>query len=134
MFLTNKHLSRRAVLKGVGASIALPFLDAMTPAYARLRPSGASARQADQNRQPSRLVCIEMVHGAAGSSPWGLTQNLWAPAAAGRDFDLAPTSLRPLEPLRQHLTIISNTDVPSADPTEAREIGGDHFRSSATYL
>mgnify|MGYP001576782961 CR=1 FL=1 len=123
MFLTKKHLSRRAVLKGMGATIALPFLDA------HLRAFGASARQA-----PARLVCIEMVHGAAGSSPWGLSQNLWAPAAEGRDFDLTPTSLRPLEPFRQHLTIISNTDVPSADPTEAREIGGDHFRSSATYL
>ena len=130
MFLTKKHLSRRAVLKGMGATIALPFLEAMIPSV-RLRAFGASARQ---TRQPSRLVCIEMVHGAAGSSPWGLTQNLWAPAASGRDFDLAPTSLRPLEPFRRHLTIISNTDVPSADPTEAREIGGDHFRSSATYL
>ena len=110
-------------MKGMGATIALPFLDA------HLRAFGASARQA-----PARLVCIEMVHGAAGSSPWGLSQNLWAPAAEGRDFDLTPTSLRPLEPFRQHLTIISNTDVPSADPTEAREIGGDHFRSSATYL
>lgn len=123
MFLTKKHLSRRAVLKGMGATIALPFLDA------HLRAFGASAGQA-----PTRLIGIEMVHGAAGSSPWGLTQNLWAPAAVGRDFDLTPTSLLPLEPFRQHLTIISNTDVPSADPTEAREIGGDHFRSSATYL
>ena len=130
MFLTKTHLSRRAVLKGMGATVALPFLEAMIPSV-RLRAVGASTRQ---TRQPSRLVCIEMVHGAAGSSPWGITQNLWAPAATGKDFDLAPTSLRPLEPFRQHLTIISNTDVPSADPTEAREIGGDHFRSSATYL
>ena len=118
-----KYHSRRAVLKGMGATVALPFLEA------HLRAFGASARQA-----PTRLVCIEMVHGAAGSSPWGLTQNLWAPAATGRNFDLAPTSLRPLEPFRNHITIISNTDIPSADPTEAREIGGDHFRSSATYL
>ncbi len=75
-----------------------------------------------------------MVHGAAGSSPFGLQQNLWAPAATGRDFDLSPTSLKSLEPFRDHITIVSNTDVPSADPTEAREIGGDHFRSSAAYL
>jgi hypothetical protein len=95
----------------------------------RLRASAASARQA-----PTRLVCIEQVHGAAGSSPYGVQRNLWSPAATGRDFDLSPTSLRSLEPFRRHLTIVSNTDVPSADPTEAREIGGDHFRSSATYL
>jgi hypothetical protein len=125
MFLTKKHLSRRAVLKGMGATIALPFLDAMLP------PVGAHF---SAPAVPPRLICIEMVHGAAGSSPWGAAQNLWAPAAAGRHFDLAPTSLLALEPFRDHLTIISNTDVPSADPTEAREIGGDHFRSSATYL
>lgn len=111
-------LSRREVLRGLGASIALPYLEVM-------RPSGP---------QPVRLICIEQVHGAAGSSPFGVQNNLWAPALTGRDFDLTPTSLKPLEPFRDHITIISNTDVPSADPTEAREIGGDHFRSSATYL
>jgi len=81
-----------------------------------------------------RLVCIEMVHGAAGSSRIGASRNLWAPEATGRDFDLGPTSMRSLEPFRDYLTIVSNTDVPSADPTEAKEIGGDHFRSSAVFL
>ena len=118
MFLTGKRLSRRVVLKGMGATIALPFLDAM-PAAAK---------------SPLRLVCIEQVHGAAGSSIYGAQQNLWAPAVTGRGYDLSTSSLKPLEAWRDHLTIISNTDVPSADPTEAREIGGDHFRSSATYL
>ncbi len=127
MFLTGKALSRRTMLKGMGASVALPFLEAMAPV--RLRASGAAARQA-----PPRLICIEQVHGAAGSSAFGQQNNLWSPAIAGREFDLSPTSLKPLEALRNHITIISNTDVPSADPTEAREIGGDHFRSSATWL
>jgi hypothetical protein len=121
VFLTGQTLSRREVLRGMGATIALPFLDAMVPGVRHARP-------------PGRLVCIEMVHGAAGSSPFGVQQNLWAPAATGRNFDLTGTSLKPLEGFRDHLTIVSNTDVPSADPTEAREIGGDHFRSSATYL
>jgi len=107
------------MLKGIGATIALPFLDAMVSG--RAKPS-------------IKLVCIEQVHGAAGSTIFGQQQNLWSPAAVGPDFDLTPTSLRSLEPFRKHITIISNTDVPSADPTEAREIGGDHFRSSATYL
>ncbi len=127
MFLTGKTLPRRAVLRGIGATIALPFLDAMIPV--RLRAFGATAR-----RGPLRLVCIEQVHGAAGSSIYGAQQNLWAPAATGRAFDLSTSSLKPLDPWREHITIISNTDVPSADPTDAREIGGDHFRSSATYL
>ena len=120
-----KPLSRRAVMKGMGATIALPFLEAM------IAPGRSYAETAAGK---TRLVCIEMVHGAAGSSPYGFSQNLWSPAATGRDFDLAPTSLRSLEPFRRHLTIVSNTDVPSADPTEAREIGGDHYRSSAAYL
>ncbi len=111
-------LSRREVLKRLGASVALPYLEAM----------------AQPRKAPVRLICIEQVHGAAGSSAYGQQQNLWSPAVTGRDFDLTPTSLKPLEAFRQHLTIVSNTDVPSADPTEAREIGGDHFRSSATYL
>ncbi len=119
MLLTRQPLSRRAVLKGIGATIALPLLDAMV-----------SARQ----RAGIKLVCIEQVHGAAGSSIFGSQQNLWSPAVTGRDFDLSPTSLRSLEPFRRHITIVSNTDVPSADPTDAREIGGDHYRSSAAYL
>jgi hypothetical protein len=111
-------LSRREVLKGLGATVALPYLEAMV----------------QPRKAPVRLICLEQVHGAAGSSTYGQQHNLWSPALAGRDFDLSPTSLKPLEAFRRHLTIISNTDVPSADPTEAREIGGDHFRSSATYL
>jgi uncharacterized protein DUF1552 len=118
-----KALSRRTVLRGLGATVALPLLDAMLPA----RASAATATRV-------RLICIEMVHGAAGSAPIGVKKNLWAPAATGRDFDLAPTSLRSLEPLRDHLTIVSNCDVESADPFTASEIGGDHFRSSAVFL
>jgi hypothetical protein len=111
-------LSRREMLKGLGATVALPYLEAMAPV----------------RKPPVRLICIEQVHGAAGSSMYGAQHNLWAPAATGRGFDLATSSLKPLEAWRDHITIISNCDVPSADPTDAREIGGDHFRSSATYL
>jgi len=82
----------------------------------------------------TRLVCIEMVHGAAGSNETGAKLNLWSPAQTGRDFDLSPSSLSPLEPFRDYLTIVSNTDVRNAEAFEAREVGGDHFRSSATFL
>jgi Protein of unknown function (DUF1552) len=122
MFLTQRHLPRRAVLKGLGATLALPFLDAMVSA-------GAS------NSLPkTRLVCLEMVHGAAGSTRYGAEKNLWSPAGIGRDFDLRGTSLESLEPFRERLTIVSNTDVANANATEAREIGGDHFRSTAVFL
>jgi hypothetical protein len=59
---------------------------------------------------------------------------MWSPAATGRAFDLSPTSMRALEPFREHLTIISNTDVRNAEAFELPEIGGDHFRSSAVFL
>jgi len=126
-FITGRHLERRTFLKGMGATVALPFLDAMVPAG---RLGASMARRAD----PTRLVAIEMVHGAAGSNEWGATQNLWAPAAVGHDFDLTPSALLPLDPWREYLTIISNTDVRMAEPFSAKEIGGDHFRSSAVFL
>ena len=81
-----------------------------------------------------RLSCIEQVHGAAGSTKIGLEKNMWSPAAAGRTFDLSPTSLSPLEPYRNYLTIVSNTDVRNAEAFAPNEIGGDHFRSSAVFL
>lgn len=126
-FITGKHISRRTVLRGLGATVALPFLDAMVPARKLWAKTAALIG-------PTRLVCIEMVHGAAGGNEWGATQNLWSPAAVGRDFDLTPSSLKPLEPFRDYLTIISNTDVRNAEAFSAREIGGDHFRSSAVFL
>src|SRR5262245_39978799 len=127
MFLTQRSLPRRTVLKGLGASVALPFLDAMTPAGARAARNGGSrsgsasagrlrqAYGAPDSTQNTRLVCIEIVHGAAGSSQLGAQRHLWAPAAAGRDFDLRGTSLEGLERFRDRLTIVSNTDVASAD-------------------
>jgi hypothetical protein len=125
MFLTRQALSRRTVLRGLGATIALPFLDAMTP---------AGVLRAQARKRPVRLIAIEMVHGAAGSTAFGLKQNMWSPAATGRAFDLAPTSLRALEPFRDHLTIVSNTDVRNADAFSAPEIGADHFRTAAVFL
>jgi hypothetical protein len=107
--------------------VALPLLDAMVPTR-RLWQLAAG------KTDPTRLVCIEMVHGAAGLSPFGATQNLWTPAATGSAFDLGPSALSPLESYRKYLTIISNTDVRMAEAYKSEEIGGDHFRSSAVFL
>ena len=123
-FITGKHIPRRTFIHSVGATVALPFLDAMVPAGRLLAPES----------DPTRLVAIEQVHGAAGCNEWGATQNLWAPAAVGRDFDLSSSALSPLEAYRDHLTIVSNTDVRNAEADEPAEIGGDHFRSSAVFL
>jgi hypothetical protein len=127
MFLTRKHVSRRAVLKGLGVSVALPWLDAMTPALSALGRDGAAAR-------PLRLVAMEMVHGVAGATAFGAKKNLWSPADTGSAFDLSPTALAPLEPYRDYLTIVSNTDCRNAEAFTAPEIGGDHFRSAAVFL
>ncbi|HEX9699345.1 MAG TPA: DUF1552 domain-containing protein [Acidobacteriota bacterium] len=128
-YLTSKQLSRRTVLRGVGATVALPLLDAMLPPQV-----GAAGRRAVTQSGPGRLVCIEMVHGAAGSSAYGERQHLWSPAVVGSDFDLTPGSLSPLEPYRKYLTIVSDTDVRQAEAFIPKEIGGDHFRSSAVFL
>ncbi len=126
MYLTKKHLSRRTVLRGMGVTMAMPLLDAMIPAHA-LPAQAAMA-------SPTRLAAIEMVHGSAGATKVGIERNLWSPSAAGSDFDLTPTSLLPLDPMREHLTIITNTAVRNAEAFTLGETGGDHFRASATFL
>jgi hypothetical protein len=120
-------MPRRTVLKAMGVTIGLPMLDAMVPAgTAWARTAVAAPAQ--------RLVAMEMVHGAAGASPFGAKNNLWVPGQVGRNFDLAPTSLSPLQPFRNHITIISHTDVKNAEALSAPEIGGDHYRSSAVMF
>ena len=129
-FVTGKHLPRRTFLRGMGTAVALPFLDAFVPAGRPWRRTAAAQSLDD----PTRLVCIENVHGAAGSTAWGASRHLWSPADTGRGFDLTPSALSPLEPFRDVLTIVSDTDVRPAEAVTPPEIGGDHFRSSATFL
>ena len=128
-FLTGKRLPRRTFLRGAGATVALPFLDAFVPAGRRSTTYAQGAAL-----DPTRLVCIEMVHGAAGSTEYGASKHLWSPKGEGRSFDLGAGALSPLEPFREHLTIVSDTDLAAAEAVVPREIGGDHFRSSATFL
>lgn len=131
-FLTHTTLPRRTFLRGLSASIALPYLDAMEPAG---RVFGRLSKAAPRAAGHTRVVAIESVHGAAGSSAWGASKHLWAPKEVGRQFTLNPDgALIDLEPWRKYLTIVSNTDVRMAEAFEAPEIGGDHFRSSAVFL
>jgi hypothetical protein len=109
----------------MGVTVALPMLDAMVPAGTAW--AGTAAGKV-------RLACVEMVHGSAGATTFGAAKHMWSPADVGRSFDLTPTSLISLEPYREYLTIVSNTDVRNAEAFEAPEIGGDHFRSSAVFL
>jgi hypothetical protein len=126
-FITGKHIPRRTFLRGAGATVGLPILDAMLPA-------GRSWARLAAETDATRLVAIEIVHGAAGCNEWGAKQHLWSPARTGRDFDLSAGALSPLEPYRKYLTIISNTDSRMAEAYNPPEVGGDHFRSSAVFL
>jgi len=124
-FITGKQFPRRTFLRGLGATVALPFLDAMVPA-GRLRAA---------TKDPIRLVCIEEVHGLAGCNNWGASKFLFAPETTGRDFTLSNDNpLKTVEAFRDHMTIVSNTDCKNAEAFLLPEIGGDHFRSSAVFL
>src|SRR5262245_19137068 len=125
-FITGNHLPRRTFLRGAGAAMALPFLDAMVPAARARREALAD---------PTRLICIEEVHGQAGCNVLGASKYLWAPEHAGRNYTMVPDNpMAAFEPYRDYMTIVSNTDVRMAEPFAAPEIGGDHFRSSAVFL
>jgi hypothetical protein len=125
-FITGKQLPRRTFLRGAaGASLALPFLDAMVPA----------GRLLAKTPERTRLVCIEEVHGLAGCNDWAASKFLFAPEKTGKDFALVNDNpLKALEPYRDYLTVVSNTDVRMAEAFALPEIGGDHFRSSAVFL
>jgi len=90
MFLSRKHLSRRTVLKGAGATIALPLLDAMIPAGTALAQTVAAASP--------RLGFVYFPHGAL--------QDQWQPTQTGRNPDF-PFILEPLEPFRDYVTVVS---------------------------
>ena len=126
-FITGKHMARRTFLRGVGATVALPFLDAMVPAGRIFAKAPAAER--------TRLLCIEEVHGLAGCNNLAAGKWLFAPEQAGRDFALVGDNpLSTLDGYREYLTLVSNTDVRMAEAFTAPEIGGDHFRSSAVFL
>jgi uncharacterized protein DUF1552 len=111
MFLTRKHLSRRTLLKGAGASIALPLLDAMIPAGTALAQTAAVPQ--------TRLGFVYFPHGAL--------QDEWQPKQSGRDFEV-PFILKPLEPLRNYLTVISGLR------NKAGEGGTPHGYTEETWL
>jgi hypothetical protein len=108
MVLSNKSLPRRTFLRGMGAAVALPALEAMVPA---LRASAAAA-------SPARFGAVYVPNGAI--------MEQWTPAKAGADFEFTPI-LQPLEPFRSSLVVVSNL-------TRAATQGGDHAVSAAGWL
>lgn len=106
MFVTKKALSRRTLLQGAGAAIALPMLDAMTPAFSAVLAS------------PKRLGFVYIPNGAM--------MDYWIPATTGANFEFSPT-LKPLEPFRHNLTVVGNL-------ARAGTTIGDHAVSAAGWL
>src|SRR5436189_3991183 len=91
MYLSKRHVSRRAVLKGVGASIALPLLDAMNPAATVWAKTAAGS-------SPKRFAFVGFPHGAI--------MDRWSPKQTGANYEMS-SILEPLTPFREHLTIVS---------------------------
>jgi hypothetical protein len=113
MAAMNKSLSRRTILRGLGAAVSLPLLDAMVPAF-------ASTAQA---ATPTRLAFIYV--------PNGILMNQWTPTIDGSNFEL-PRILAPLAPHRDNMLVLSGLT-----QNTGRALGdaaGDHARASATYL
>jgi Protein of unknown function (DUF1552) len=114
--ITGKHVERRRFLKGLGAAIALPMLDAMTPALSRAAGTGASGG-------PLRMAFAYV--------PNGVTIKDWTPSATGCSFEFTRI-LKPLEPFRDSLSVLSGLAHHNA---EALGDGpGDHARAGASFL
>src|SRR5579885_1646169 len=113
MFLTKKSISRRTVLRGMGAAVGLPLLDAMIPALA---PAAAA--------KPVRRFGV-VYH------PNGVIYDQWLPKGSGSSFELSPT-LKGLEPFKDQLIVITGL---FSDQAEALgDGGGDHSRACGSYL
>ena len=109
--VTKKHLSRRTFLHGMGASIALPYLDAMSPAFAAPAPP---------------VTRVAFVYSANG-----IIMNDWTPTETGSAFALSKT-LKPIEAFRDQTTVISGLAHKNG---EALGDGpGDHARAGASWL
>jgi hypothetical protein len=112
MFITKRALHRRTFLRGVGTTLALPFLDAMAPAL--------SAKSA---KPVPRFGFVYVSN--------GVIQKQWNPATVGAGFDLTPI-LKPLEPVRDHINVLSGLSHLQADTFG--DGTGDHPRASAVWL
>src|SRR6185436_17691177 len=111
MFLTNKHLPRRTFLRGMGVTLAMPFLESMVPARTLLGQTAAMP--------PRRLGFVYVPHGAIMSR--------WTPAVEGAGFEFTPI-LKPLEPFRAQVNIVSGLGHKAADTTAV------HSLSPTTWL
>ena len=112
MFITKKHISRRTILRGAGAALALPFLDAMIP---------AGSAQSTATKRPLRFVGLFVPHGMAPG--W------WVPTKEGSGFEY-PFCWKPLEPYRDQVVLMTGLHSTSAEPPPG-VTGADHWVAAA---
>ena len=115
------NLSRRTLLRGVGASLSIPLLNAMGTLVGK--PSAhalASSAIADEVQAPVRMACFYF--------PNGVLERNWFPTKEGRDFEM-PSSLEPLEKHRNKLTVFSGLD-----KKHSHNSGDGHYSKTANYL
>ena len=115
MIISKMALPRRTFLRGLGATMALPLLDAMVPALSALDKTAA--------RPASRLAFVYVPNGAV--------MDKWTPTETGRGFELSPT-LTPLEPFRDQLLVASGLAHLQANSFD--DGAGDHSRGTAAWL
>jgi hypothetical protein len=113
MFITKKHIPRRTILKGAGAALALPFLESMVPAATAMAQTAAEPKP--------RFVGLFVPHGAA--------PGYWVPEKEGTNFEY-PFIWKPLEPFREHVTLLTGLHSRSAEPPPGAT-GADHWVAAA---
>jgi len=116
MIITKKAIPRRMILRGLGASLALPLLDGMVPALAAIRNTAAKP-----------VLRFGTVY-----APTGMVMKNWRPTAVGADFDL-PQILEPLKPFKDRMLVLGGLCNTIADPRPG-EGTGDHSRAAAAFL
>src|SRR5712671_3032094 len=119
MFITKRALPRRTILRGLGASVALPLLESMIPAGTALAATAAAPK--------TRLGCIYIPHGA--------TMDKWTPKGEGPAFEFSEI-LQPLAPFRDRVTVISDLAHQPVAPWTGEDTGGaeNHVRAAAVFL
>lgn len=111
MIITKASLPRRTVLKGFGAALALPLLDAMIPALTASAQTAAAPKR--------RLGCVYVPHGAI--------MDRWTPPQSGQGFEFTPI-LKPLEPFRNQLVVVTNLTRPE------KGVDTNHAGAPASWL
>ena len=116
MIITRKAIHRRALLRGMGASLALPLLDSMIPALTAFQKTEA---------RPIRRLGIVYV-------PNGMEMSRWTPLQEGRAFEISPI-LQPASAFRDQMLVLSGLDLEAAVPAPG-EGNGDHARAGGAFL